>query len=379
MDPDTSESTDDGPSLRDTLESSIEQHAPEGGEGGDSQVAPDPGAAPEPVEKAAKGDRDALGRFLPKAGEKPQEGQEAPQAGPGTPGATQPVQGQPAPIQAAPQAGVYNAPQSWSPLAREHWKAMPPAAQAEVVRREMEMQRYVNEMAPARNIAERFTQTIQPYLGVIQAEGVDPLTAVRNLMSVTQTMRQGTQYEKAQMLAQVIKVYGVDVQTLDEALVGTLQPGQGQQPGADPNYVQSLVQQQLAPLYQMAQQRQQAIVQAADGEARSELEVFAQDPKNEFFQDLRHEMADIIELAEKHGRNVTLEQAYERAAMLHPEVSKVMLARQQGVNARSLTAAAQRAKGAAVSVRGSAPVGNPNPSEPTSIRESIEAAIQAHS
>ena len=99
MDPDTSESTDDGPSLRDTLESSIEQHAPEGGEGGDSQVAPDPGAAPEPVEKAAKGDRDALGRFLPKAGEKPQEGQEAPQAGPGTPGATQPVQGQPAPIQ----------------------------------------------------------------------------------------------------------------------------------------------------------------------------------------------------------------------------------------------------------------------------------------
>jgi hypothetical protein len=370
LDTGAAEAPDDGPDLRSSIESAIETHD-EGGE--KSETAPT-----QPAE-SARGDRDSLGRFLPKAGESPQKGQEAPQAAPGTPTPTQPVQGQPAPIQAAPQAGVYNAPQSWSPLAREHWKAMPPAAQAEVVRREQEMQRYVNEMAPARNIAERFTQTIQPYLGVIQAEGVDPLTAVRNLMSVTQTMRQGTQYEKAQMLAQVIKVYGVDIGTLDSALVGTLQPGQGQQPqGADPQYVQSLVQQQLAPLYQMAQQRQQAIVQQADGEARSELETFASDPANEFFSDLRYEMADIIELGEKHGRDITLEQAYQRAAMLHPEVSKVMLARQQGVNARSLTQAAQRAKGAAVSVRGSAPVGGPVGREPNSIRESIEAAISQH-
>jgi hypothetical protein len=65
--------------------------------------------------------------------------------------------------------------------------------------------------------------------------------------------------------------------------------------------------------------------------------------------------------------------------MLHPEVSKVIMARQQGANARQLTAAAQRARGAAVSVKGAAPVGNPNGHEPTSIRESIEAAIESHS
>jgi hypothetical protein len=56
-----------------------------------------------------------------------------------------------------------------------------------------------------------------------------------------------------------------------------------------------------------------------------------------------------------------------------------MLARQQGVNAQKLTAAARTAKAAAVSVRGSAPVGNPNGAEPSSIRESIEAAIESHS
>jgi molybdopterin-biosynthesis enzyme MoeA-like protein len=90
-------------------------------------------------------------------------------------------------------------------------------------------------------------------------------------------------------------------------------------------------------------------------------------------------MADIIEVAERQGRQMSLAQAYERAAMLHPEVSKVMLARQQGSNARQLTQAAQRARSAAVSVKGAAPVGNPVASEPTSIRDSIEAAIAAHS
>jgi hypothetical protein len=251
-----------------------------------------------------------------------------------------------------------------------------PEVQKEVARREYEMARYVNESSAARNIAERFTQTIQPFLGTIQAEGVDPLTAVRNLMSVTQTLRSGTQYEKAQTLAQIVKVYGIDIQALDSALVGAEPPAGSQQQMPDVN---AAVQQALAPLYQAAHNQRQQIVQQAEGEARTELETFAADPANEFFQDLRQEMADIIELGERRGRDISIADAYKQAAMLHPEVSKVMLARQQGANARQLTQNAQRARSAAVSVRGAAPVGNPAGPEPSSIRESIEAAIQAHS
>ena len=376
LDTGAAEAPDDGPDLRSSIESAIDRS--EGGETAPTQPAESaPDAGTQPVEKSARGDRDALGRFVPKAGESPQKGQEAPQAAPGTPGIAPAQIGQPAAIPAPPQPGVFNAPASWSPTAREVWKTLPAAAQAEIVRREGDMARYVNEMAPARNIAERFTQTIQPFLGTIQQEGVDPLTAVRNLMQVTQTLRQGTQYEKARTVADIVKVYGVDIGTLDSALVGVAPP-EGQAGVPDSQYVQQLVQQQLAPLYQAAQARQQAVVQQAEGEAQSELGAFASDPKNEFFEDLRHEMADIIELGEKHGRNVTLEQAYERAAMLHPEVSKVMLARQQGVNARTLTQNAQRARSATVSVRGSAPIGGPVGREPNSIRESIEAAISQH-
>ena len=369
------DAVDDGPDPRSTIESAIES------EGGDTSATPDAPVAPDsaPVEKPvgepqvqAKGDRDSLGRFIPKA----EKAAGAPGATPGTPGPTGPTNGALPPIQPAPQAPALQAPASWSPGAREHWKTVAPAVQQEIARRESEMARYVNEMAPARNIAERFTQTIQPFLGTIQAEGVDPLTAVRNLMQVTQTLRSGTQYEKASTLAQIVRVYGVDIASLDAALVGQAPPEGSQQRMPD---VQQAVQQALAPLYQAAQSRQNQLVQAAEGEARSELEQFAADPANEFFNDLRVEMADIIELGERRGRDISIADAYKQAAMLHPEVSKVMLARQQGVNARQLTQNAQRARSAAVSVRGTAPVGNPAGPEPSSIRESIEAAISAHS
>jgi hypothetical protein len=368
---------DDGPDLRSTIESALDSS-----EGGDAPAAPDAPVAPDsqvaPAEKPAaepqqaKGDRDSLGRFLPK-GEKAAG---APAVPAGTPGATQAAPTQPGAIQPAPLAPALQAPASWSPSAREQWKTVNPEVQKEVARREYEMARYVNESSAARNIAERFTQTIQPFLGTIQAEGVDPLTAVRNLMSVTQTLRSGTQYEKAQTLAQIVKVYGIDIQALDSALVGAEPPAGSQQQMPDVN---AAVQQALAPLYQAAHNQRQQIVQQAEGEARTELETFAADPANEFFQDLRQEMADIIELGERRGRDISIADAYKQAAMLHPEVSKVMLARQQGANARQLTQNAQRARSAAVSVRGAAPVGNPAGPEPSSIRESIEAAIQAHS
>ena len=253
--------------------------------------------------------------------------------------------------------------------------------QQEIAKREVEMQRFVNDTAQARHVGDAFTQAIQPFHTAIQAEGVDPITAVTNLMQLASRLRFGTPMEKAATLAQVVKAYGVDVRSLDGALDEVLNGNMQQQPqgGADPQYVQQAVQQALAPLYQAAQQRQQAQQQEAEGRTRSELQQFADDPKNEFFQHVRKLMADVLDVAAKQGQELSLADAYQRAVVLHPEVSRVMLARQQGVNAQSLTEAARRAKGAAVSVRGSAPVGNPNGVEPSSIRESIEAAIESHS
>jgi hypothetical protein len=192
-------------------------------------------------------------------------------------------------------------------------------------------------------------------------------------MQTATRLRFGTAQEKAATVAQIVQAYGVDIQALDNSLAGHA-PAQNGPSGVD---VQAEVQRALAPLMQAAQARHQQSAQEQASIARSELQEFAQD--KEFIRDVRNDMADIIELAEKQGRPMTLQAAYDRACLLHPEVARVMLARQQGVNAQKLTQNAQRARSAAVSVNGAAPIGSPNAAEPSSIRESIEAAIESHS
>lgn len=332
----------------------------------DTPVVPAAEAAPADSGKV----RDALGRFVNKGGDTPTA------AATQRPGET-PVQAQPgldgmsaAPVLAA--APAISAPASWGPTVREHWSKLPPPVQEQINQRENQFQQAFREGAPMRNTGEAFVQAIQPFQHAISAEGVDPITAVRNLMQIGTTLRFGTPGEKASTVAKLVKAYGVDIQQLDGALVGEVP--QGGQQTVDPNYVQNLVQQQLAPLYQAAQQRQQAMQQDARQHAASELTEFAS--KHEHFNDVRGIMADLVEVAERNGYNLPLDDAYQRACSLHPEVSRVMIARQQGAAAQQLTARARTARASAVSVKGGAPVGNPDRAEPTSVRESVEAAIE---
>lgn len=327
------------------------------------RVAPEPKAEPGAGEPPV---RDALGRFIKKDG--------APQIAPPTANA---VPGQPAVVPPAPPPPTtLQPPAGWGPSVREHWANLPQPVQEYVLQREYQMQRWANDTAPLRNAGEQFLRAIEPYRMVIQAEGVDPLTAISNLMQVGQTLRFGTPGEKAQVIAQCVQTYGVDIQTLDSVLAGVMPPnGQPQQIN-----VQAEVQRALQPLMQSWQQRQQQEAYQTTEQARSELIAFAEDRNHEFIGDVREIMADMLDVAAKYGRDLPLQEAYDRACALHPEVSKVIMARQQGVNAQKLTQNAQRAKAAAVSVRGTAPAGKPDGDrEPSSVRESIEAAIEAHS
>jgi hypothetical protein len=86
-------------------------------------------------------------------------------------------------------------------------------------------------------------------------------------------------------------------------------------------------------------------------------------------------MADLIDMAGKRNFPITMEQAYEQACRLHPEISKVMIARSTSSSALQLKQAAQRSRSAAVSVSGS-PSGIASEQTPADdIRSHLEAAI----
>lgn len=287
-------------------------------------------------------------------------------------------------IQPGPKSGpkvqAERAPASWKPDAREHWGQLPENVRSEIYRREQEVQRTLQDTAEARKTAEAVMRTIAPYEAFIKAENSNPLQAIDNLMATAAKLRTGTAPELATMVAGIVQQFGVGrfgnsfIEALDSALAG-------QAPRVDPQQaaIDQVLEQRLAPLQTMFQQFQQAQANQQNlvtQQAQSEVEQFL--GKAEFGNDVREDMADLLEAAQRRGQSMTLLDAYKKACMMNDSVRSVLVQRQQAQRGQVQTQAAQRARQAAVSVSGGAPVGALQQA-PTDVRSAIEAAIVATS
>jgi len=368
-------------SIREALEAAIDEPSPAPVETLDtfpaaaSEPAGEPAAATanagadQSLSELAEGDkqqglqqraRDEQGRFKPKQGEQqqPQEGvQPGPKAGP------------------KPQQQE-RAPAAWRADVREHWGQLPEPVRAEIQRREGELNRVLQESAEARKGYDAVMRVVQPYEAFIRAENSNPLQAIDNLMSTAARLRTGTAPEIAQMVAGIVKQFGVGrfgngfIEALDSALAGAPVQVDPQQAA-----LQQVLDQRLAPMQQMFQQFQQA--QQAQQErvvqqAQSEVEQFLS--RAEFGEDVRADMADILETAHRRGESMSLTDAYRKACRLNDNVLKVLQQRARQAGAQQQTQAAQRARATAVSVSGAAPMGALR-QDPTDVRSAIEAAI----
>lgn len=287
-------------------------------------------------------------------------------------------------MQPGPKSGPKNhpdrAPQAWRPEVREHWQQLPEPVRAEIARRESEHARFIQESSEARKTAETLMRTIAPYEAFIRAENSNPIQAIDNLMSTAARLRTGTAPELAQMVAGLVKQFGVGrfgngfIEQLDSALAG-------QAPVQDPQQaaIEQVLNQRLAPVQQMLTQFQQAQLaqqQQVATSAQNEVADFLS--KAEFGEDVREDMADLMETATRRGQNLSLAEAYKKACLMNDNVRAVIAQRVRAQGAQQGTQAAQKARSAAVQVSGSAPMGALK-QDPTDVRSAIEAAIAASS
>lgn len=281
-------------------------------------------------------------------------------------------------ITPGPKAGPKSdkAPASWRPEVREHWNQLPETVRAEVARREYEVQRTLQETAQARQYADAINKAFAPYEAYIRAENANPLQVIDNLMGTAVRLRTATGPELANLMAGMVQQFGTGrfgnnfIEMLDSALAGNAPKGDPQSA-----QLQQVIQQQLAPVQQFMsqfQQAQQAQQQQIAQRAQSEVEQFLS--KTEFGNDVRNEMADLLEVASRRGNNLSLAEAYKQACLMNPSVRTALMQRSKSQQAQSQTAVAQRAKAAAVSVPSSGPGMAPR-QDPTDIRSAIEAAI----
>jgi hypothetical protein len=254
-----------------------------------------------------------------------------------------------------PNFPVEKAPQAWKPAQKAKWAALDPDVRQEVIRRERETTQVLNESAQARQFAQQFHGTIQPYLARLQSSGAHPLQAVQNLLAADHLLATAPKAQKAQYLAKLINDYGVDILELDAALSG--------KGPADPVAlrVEQLVQQRMAPIQQFMTTQQQAAMQQARAQEQQIIQTVetmqAQTDKFPYFDQVRNEMADAIEIYSRRGVYLSLEQAYNKAIAMDPAISQ-QLASSAATQAQSELAAkanarAQRALKASSSVGGS--------------------------
>lgn len=253
------------------------------------------------------------------------------------------------------------------------WKDIPKLAQEEMLRRETAYTQGIEQYANASRYGEQMQQVLAPYAQAIAVEGVDAPAMVGNLMQTVAMLQSGPAHTKAEIIHRLIQTYGVDVPMVDALITG-------QQPlSEEETRANTAFDQRMRPFEDFMHNQQALAGQAvtAQGEVvNSEVLAFENDPKNEFISQVKGYMADILELSDRQGAPMSLQDCYDKAVLMHPEVSKVVKARQQAAwvkDNQDKVAAKLRAASSVATTSTADEGGVPG----ADLRSSLNAAIEA--
>lgn len=352
-----------------------------------AEVATEPKAEPAPAPEKDLSPRDALREAAKKLGSEPPpkreepkreaktekttgpvrgpDGRFAPQEQPETPKPDdgqvlqKPVEATELPKPDAEKPSPYRAPQGWSPAAREALLKADPVVQAEAAKRERDYAVGIQQHAERAKVGDQFREVAQPYAMLFQQNGVDPITGIGQLLKTSAALNYGAPQQRAQVLANMVRNFlGTDEQAI-QLLASAIDTGGGSSPQGpqqvNPNAIAQQVREQI--FGELARARQQTAIQRASEQRAKLIEQFGH-ASGGFFEDVEPDVADILELATRRGKSITPEEAYNRAVMLHPEISKIFQQREAAKAAATARAATQRTEVAASSLR-SQPAANP--------------------
>lgn len=214
-------------------------------------------------------------------------------------------QEQPAPVE-QPKREM---PKSWSKDKQAMWDGLPPEAQDYYTQREKQFLDGLEQYKSDAGYAKQLREVLNPYRPFLQAQGVTETQAVQYLMNAHYRLTQGSEAERRAAYEQI----GRDLGFLEQQAAAQ----------ADP-HVQQL-QEKVNRLESTLTARQQAELHAARQKATSEVEVFASDPANAYFNEVANDMARIV----AGNPEITLKDAYDQAVWANPVTRAKKLAELQ--------------------------------------------------
>lgn len=317
------------PSIRDALNAAVKEHA-------------------EPKDLV----RDPTGKFVPKdAPEKVAASKEIPEA------KTAP---------SVPDSIPASVPPVWKKELGDLWETLPPAVKAFAVKREENVAKGIEEY---RQKTQEIEQIIAPRRVMFQQHGIQSdAQAINSLFAWEESFRKPE--TRAQAFVNLASSYGFDLRQFAQAS----QPA-GEQ---DQNSVISTLTQRLEQAEQRLAQTGQRLDTVDSVAMQREIQTFA--TGKEHFEAVKPLMGQLL----NGGAANSLDDAYQMALKLHPEVSALILKNEQDkAEAERKKAVEEKARAAAAagsSVRGVSPRGDvqtkPKPNGSVSVRDSLMAAVK---
>jgi len=208
-------------------------------------------------------------------------------------------------------------PAGLTPALREEWKKTPKALQEWATKREKDYAIGLQKHAENANRATQMDRVLAPFLPYMQMNG--GLKAVPETLQTAMTLQMGSPRQRAEAAAAIIQQYGVDINMLDSLLSGQTVQEQAPQLSEREQRIEQFLQQQ--------EQQQKWQAEQAQLQVNSGVQAFINNPKNEFANDVRDDMADLLEMASRRNIPMTLDQAYDRACRMNPEISRILQTR----------------------------------------------------
>lgn len=265
------------------------------------------------------------------------------------------------------------APGSWKAAEKAEWDKIPANARAAIKRREAEASRALTQSTDARRMADEYKQVLHPFEPLIQSKGItDPLhQVIKPILQIRAALEIGSPQQKAALVANMVRDFGIDVSMLDAAIVHNTNNPHAALPPAPPPAPSLRANPELQPLFALAEQLEQRRAAAA-------AEQIASVESLPHFEELREDMADIMTRAAEKNRTITVKQAYDWALAQSEYATQAPVAPQPAPTVTPSEAAAilARSRKAASSVSG-APSTTPG-KKPTTLREQIASAMDLH-
>lgn len=198
-------------------------------------------------------------------------------------------------------------PKGWKQEALDKFATLDPEIQAEVLQREDDFFKGIEQYKQAAQYAKVVQDMLKPMEPSFQARGLNPLNHLQSVIEADRQIASAqTPEQKVELFRQLAHYYGVQIDDslfhAEDSTVGALR-----------NEINGL---------KTAWQSQAELVQKQELEKiNNEIQTFINDPANKHFNALQHDIARLLET----GACKTLKQAYDTALWSNPIVRQQVL------------------------------------------------------